>query len=539
MAVSLLAVADPTRCCAAASDAAVRVTNVDPGDSPDAEAGAYPYGTAVIDDIVYFSLADAAHGRELWRSDGTTAGTWMVADLDPGPLSSSPDALTAIDGVLYFGAADQEHGCRLWRSDGTAEGTQPLAAFQSSGFGCHTASGEYIGPSQFTAVGSTVFFAGRTAVHGEELWRTDGSAAGTQLVRDIGPASEQTDGSGAPRGLAAVGGQLLFAADDGVHGRELWRSDGTAAGTMLVRDVAPGPTAGLGFTTALSTVHGVAVFPATDGASGYEPWRSDGTEAGTTRLADLSPQAFSSMLEPGPRTTPTIAIGDDVYLWAFGGDPGEFGVWRTDGTSAPELVGGLPPPGGIVVPPTVVGSAAYFAWSAPEGAGLWRVDAAGTTLARVISGAPLRPQIGGFLAVDDVLAFLAQDDVHGCALWRSDGSPAGTRVVADVNADRTECNESTGLWTARAVEHVMFEGNDGQTGTEVWALPVEAIRRAPSCAGDCNGDGQVTVDELVRGVGIALGTTPLSTCASVDRDGDGAVSIAELIEAVTAALAGC
>lgn len=537
--VSLLAAADLTRCNATAIGEASQVTDVDPGDSPDAEIGAYPFGAAVIDGIVYFSLADAAHGRELWRSDGTAAGTWMVKDLDPGPFGSSPDALTAIGSTLYFGASDQQLGCRLWRSDGTAAGTRPLAVFQSGPSGCYNVfAAAYVGPSQFTAVGSTVFFAARDAAHGEELWRTDGSANGTRLVRDIAPASAESDGSSAPRGLAALDGLLLFVADDGVHGRELWRSDGSAAGTTLVRDVAPGPTAGLGFTTALSTAHGVAVFPATDGVSGYEPWRSDGTEAGTIRLADLSPQEFSSMLGPGPRTTPTVAVGGDVYLWAYGGEPGGFGVWRTDGTSAPEFVGGLPV-GSIIVPPTVVGTAAYFAWSAPEGAGLWSVDSAGTTLVRVIPRAPHRLQIGGFLAVDELLVFLAQDDVHGCALWRSDGSEAGTGVVADVNANRTDCNDYTGLWTARATGHVLFEGNDGVTGTEVWALPVEALVRTPSCAGDCNGDARVTVEELVRGVGIALGSTPASICVAFDRDDDGAVSIAELIGAVTAALSGC
>ena len=67
------------------------------------------------------------------------------------------------------------------------------------------------------------------------------------------------------------------------------------------------------------------------------------------------------------------------------------------------------------------------------------------------------------------------------------------------------------------------------------ALPVPAR----ACGGDCNGDGAVAIDELVRGVGIALGSTPLDACPSVDTSGDGTVAINELVAAVDAALSGC
>ena len=72
---------------------------------------------------------------------------------------------------------------------------------------------------------------------GQELWKSDGTAAGTTLVKNIRPGSGT---SSSPRELTNVNGTLFFVADDGVTGQELWKSDGTAAGTVLVRDIHPG-----------------------------------------------------------------------------------------------------------------------------------------------------------------------------------------------------------------------------------------------------------------------------------------------------------
>ena len=522
----------------AAGADAVRLVDVFPGDGPDDALDQYPSGAAVIDGIVFFSIFDDEHGRELWRSDGTPEGTRRVRDLAPGPASSSPEALTAIGRTLYFGASDPEVGCRLWRSDGTTAGTRALATFQDGPFGCFNAVlAEYDGPSHFTAVGSSVFFTARDAEHGRELWRTDGTARGTRLVRNI--AADSVDGPlhSRPRGLAAVGDQLLFIAWDEAHGEELWRSDGTETGTALVRDIGPGTDGGLFASAELAVTEGIAVFAAGD-AYGYEPWRSDGSEVGTYRLADLSAGAFSSMLSPGRLAMPVLAVDGEVFLWAHGGAAAGFGVWRTDGSAPPQLVGALPP-GALHVRPVAAGAAAYFAWSDVAGPAIWRADAAGTAFARVIPRAPLGSPIGGFLAVGDLLVFLAHDAVHGCALWRSDGTAAGTGVVADVNPAAFDCSYSSGLWTAATADHVLFEGNDGVTGVEPWALPIEALAVLPACAGDCDGNAQVGIDELVRGVGIALGGTPTATCPAFDGDGDNVVSIAELITAVTTALGGC
>ena len=82
----------------------------------------------------------------------------------------------------------------------------------------------------------TVYFSASDATHGDELWKSDGTSSGTVLVSDIDPGTVSSH----PRNLTVVGNTVFFAANDGTHGIELWKTDGTTAGTVMVKDVLPG-----------------------------------------------------------------------------------------------------------------------------------------------------------------------------------------------------------------------------------------------------------------------------------------------------------
>src|SRR5262249_25534352 len=155
-------------------------------------------------------------------------GTTMVADINPGPGSSVPFDLTAFNGSLFFNADDGTNGRELWKSDGTAAGTVLVKDINPG-------TGSSI-PEYLTAVNGTLFFSATDGAHNSELWKSDGTTACTVLVKDVNPGSTRYDGTYLGE-LTAVNGTLFFTANDGVHGQELWKSDGTAAGTVMVKDV--------------------------------------------------------------------------------------------------------------------------------------------------------------------------------------------------------------------------------------------------------------------------------------------------------------
>ena len=134
--------------------------------------------------------------------------------------------------------------------------------------------------------GRHLFFSVFTPVVGFELWKSDGTALGTTMVRDIrsGP------GSSSPRAFAALGSELYFVASDGSSGTELWKSDGTPGNTARVKDISPGSGSSVDASGGTRVVAGSTLyFAADDGTSGKELWKTDGSELNTVRVADVYP----------------------------------------------------------------------------------------------------------------------------------------------------------------------------------------------------------------------------------------------------------
>ncbi|APZ90894.1 cadherin-like domain-containing protein [Fuerstiella marisgermanici] len=189
-----------------------------------------------VDGTGFFQVTNASGKFELWKTDGTETGTVMVSDIVPGegsPGAVGLKSLTALNGELYFGADDGIHGYELWKSDGTAGGTVRVTDINPNGNGF--LSGDFEGTTSMAALGDELFFLGQDVNGDFELWKTDGTASGT-IELEINPGSS---GSWA-QGFASFGNSLAFIADDGTHGRELWFTDGTSAGTQLLVDSNPG-----------------------------------------------------------------------------------------------------------------------------------------------------------------------------------------------------------------------------------------------------------------------------------------------------------
>ncbi|WP_027449393.1 ELWxxDGT repeat protein [Xylanibacter brevis] len=248
----------------------------------------------------YFAATDDEHGTELWVTDGTKDGTKMVADILPGSGSSSPAWLCRLGEKVLFSAYTDNEGRQLWVTDGTEAGTQLIAQTYEMGDGNPQAIYQ-INETQAVFAAISDESAEYDPDNGAQywLWITDGTKEGTKFVKQVkvdNPGKENTNQHSA---FVRVGRRLFFKADDidGHYGTELWVTDGTEAGTYLVKDInkEPNTDKGDGYTrdSAIDCMenykNGKLFFKAWTMESGNELWASDGTEAGTYQVYDANP----------------------------------------------------------------------------------------------------------------------------------------------------------------------------------------------------------------------------------------------------------
>jgi ELWxxDGT repeat protein len=275
----------------------MRVLDINPGSTYEYGIGfiinsSHPSGFTNLNGTLYFSAADRVSGRELWKSDGTAAGTTLAVDLFPGrdpyyPYylnSANVNNITGFKGALYFVGQNEVEGFGIWKSDGTLSGTEFVKRYNSIG----------TSTQNLLVVDDHIYFAGNAQGRDEELWRTDGTTAGTLLVKDIRLGARSSD----IQQLTRANGRVYFTADDGTHGRELWVSDGTAAGTHMVRDIRTGidslnrPMSSN--PNNLTNLNGTLYFTADDGVRGRELYKTHGTMGGASLVRDLVPGITTS-----------------------------------------------------------------------------------------------------------------------------------------------------------------------------------------------------------------------------------------------------
>ncbi len=328
----------------------------------------------------------------MFISDGSPSGT----KIHPGTMlgynsSSTPIILGTLAGKVIFAADDADHGYELWSSDGTEAGTQLIKDINQ---GLAWSVLPQLGGAVFDG---RLFFVGTSTEFGAEPWVTDGTAAGTMMFKDIeSGAGSSFYGFGSARRRFYVlplggSGRLIFPAATSTYGTELWVSDGTSSGTTLLKDIFPGTDGGIGedsFEAAMGTNGAKLFFAAADGTSGTELWATDGTLVGTQRVSDIAAGAESS----SPVAITTVPI-PGTALVVFSAQTSAHGreLWYYNGTSSIEIRD---------INPGASGS---------------------------------YPSSLAFITSPAVLVFFAADDgSHGKELWLSTGSGAGTAILKDI-----------------------------------------------------------------------------------------------------------
>ena len=256
----------------------LEVLSAEPEDDDD------PHAIFYYDGWTYLNVLP---DRELWRTDGTLAGTGEFLDLN-STGRSAPDEFFEGIGLMFF-EADEGDGKEPWVSDGTVGGTLPLGDLNPGSSGSN--------PEDWAASDGHVYFRARNANNVTALWVTDGTPGGTtELLEDV-----QSD-------LVPVPGGVLFEFDGEATGREPYVATPTSA--LPLKDIFPGV---IGSNPGLFTAFdGIAYFTANDGETGVELWRSDGTEAGTQRVADILPGPEGSAPDE-------LTVAGDV-LWFVAND---------------------------------------------------------------------------------------------------------------------------------------------------------------------------------------------------------------------------
>ncbi|MEM9887752.1 MAG: ELWxxDGT repeat protein [Bacteroidota bacterium] len=309
---------------------------------------------------LFFFADHEYYGKELWILDTLSNHAQLLRDLSPGPSSSyfvhlaRERILTLENGYVFFLANPNSSGAALWRSDGTSEGTIYLKSTSATAYalfdkfdeaiyfpsktpdgkdGLWKTNGEVGSPELLKAFSGKIalssaassdrlFFTADDGIHGLELWMTDGTSQGTVMVEDINPS-----GDASPEDIYVIGDQVYFSAFTEEYGRELWRYDSQSEQVELMKDISRG--SGGSYTSPMFEIEGALLFTAENKQYGTELWKTEGTAISTVLLKDVYPGSHSGLIGS---SYDTYADGKTGFFGAISPRNGQE-VWTTDGTA--------------------------------------------------------------------------------------------------------------------------------------------------------------------------------------------------------------
>ncbi|BAY21063.1 hypothetical protein NIES2100_08080 [Calothrix sp. NIES-2100] len=419
-------------------------------------ASSNPQYLTNVNGTLYFVAYDSNGGTELWKSDGTEAGTVRVKDIFAGIESSNPQSLTNVNGTLYFVAYDSSGGAELWKSDGTEAGTVRVRdIFAGSGSS---------NPYNLTNVNGTLYFVATDGNGDSELWKSDGTSAGTVIVKDIFAGTSSSN----PQNLTNINGTLYFSATDSTGGTELWKSDGTSAGTVRVKDIFAGT--GSSNPQNLTDVNGTLYFVATDSNGDTELWKSDGTSAGTVIVKDI----FAGTGSSNPQNLTNV---NGTLYFSATDSTGGTELWKSDGTSAGTIrVKDIVSSTGSSNPQNLTNVNGILYFSATDSSGgreLWKSDGTESGTVRVkdifVGTGSSNPQ--NLTNINGTLYFVATDSTGGTELWKSDGTSAGTVRVQDIVPGTGSSNPQS---LTNVDGTLYFSAANSSDGRELWKTDVSS-----------------------------------------------------------------
>lgn len=503
--------------------------------------------------LLYFSAFTQSSGTELWVSDGTQAGTFMLKDIISGSIGSWPRQLTSVGNILYFAAkASDNVPYSLWRTNGTTAGTYLVKNIEP----ITIAQDNKTRKTMISYNGLLYLSARDNATNGFELWKSNGTSAGTVLVKDM----DANSGS-SPLCFTLFNNQIyFFAAEHSIGGgyvkSAIWKSDGSTNGTLKVVDnLFPNGTYdiydiyynSLGGSMNLQVGNNRLYFgndnrssaSSVTGMNGIEPWQSDGTEEGTFMIknvnakykidnniimGDVGNNPIFTFTGPGnsrkfyvsdgtkagtkilknkhlfvdsDNTVEFASIGSNCLFKATSPDDPTIGVelWNTDGTDmGTSLLKDLRPTASLNGRPTSFVSLNSKWYFKSEDAKLWVSDGtvAGTQEVKAFQG------IGKIIKFNNSLYLAGQENTTtGMELWKSDGSLATTTLVKDINVGSG--NSSPDYLTV-VNNSLFFTANNGTLGNELWKT-----------------DGTNTGTVLVKDIVVGSGTSSPGNLAALNN----------------------
>lgn len=447
---------------------------------------------------IYFAGQDTSRGSELWVTNGTAAGTKLIKNIYSGKKSSAPRSFFVFKNVIYFFASTAENGKELWKSDGTAAGTVLVKDINPG------AGSSYINSTYFFTNNSILYFVANHGTYGAELWKTDGTSGGTVLVKDINPNA----GSSNPSGFTPLGNLVIFSADNGTTGQELWKTDGTSAGTQLVKDIASS-FPGLGSSPSqFFKFKNKLYFTAIDFITyGIEMWVTDGTTAGTTLVKDINPGVNS-----GAPLLVNAVIFNNKFCFSATSSANGTELWSSNGTAAgttllKDINPGTASSSPLIMPDYVGGDSSggphktlfkgkifFQANNGTTGTELWITGGteANTKLVKDIRpGSPASlPSDFNYFYTTTNFYFSANDGSTGLELWQSNGTGGGTKIVKDINPGAT--GSAPFLLYVILNNQLLFTANNGDNAKSdlykinalVDPLPLEQENAVASIAPD-------------------------------------------------------